>query len=233
MKSSKKKHILMWALTIFMGITVIAFFPSISSIIALIFVAIAAPIGPLQKFLSERGLRGFTKGAVLCVAFVGTMLTVPTNSTSTADTPTRGTLPSAAVTQESAEPVQTPEPTLKPTPTPEPTATPTPEPTAEAAPTPAPTPEPTSAPTPQPTPEPTTGGSQVEGNGGNGNNFTTWDNPDQQNTSQTWVLNTHTMKIHYPSCGSVARIAPQNYATSNAPESELLARGYTRCGQCH
>lgn len=156
-KSPKKRPILVWVLTIFMGLSALAFFPSICSIIALIFVVIAMPIGPLQEFFSEHGLRGFAKGAVLCAAFVGTMMTAPTNSKPTADNTTRGTLPSMAVTHEtanpakSAEPVQTPEPTPKPTPTPEPTATPTPELTPE--PTPAPTPEPT--PTPIPTPEPT------------------------------------------------------------------------------
>ena len=56
--------------------------------------------------------------------------------------------------------------------------------------------------------------------------------PTQQQSSQTWVLNTNTMKIHYPSCSSVSRIAAGNYATSTASIDELLRRGYTRCGRC-
>lgn len=68
---------------------------------------------------------------------------------------------------------------------------------------------------------------------GNGDNFNTYDNEGQQHTSQTWVLNTSSMKIHYPSCSQVKKIAPQNYSTSNLSESELIAQGYTTCGVCH
>lgn len=114
----------------------------------------------------------------------------------------------------------------------------------------APAPESTLAPTSEPTPTPALvqpqGGTSSGGNsgggisdGGNsgggtgdGSNFQTWDNPDQQQTSQTWVLNTYTMKVHYPSCSSVSRIAPQNYTTSNASLNELLGQGYSRCGRC-
>lgn len=71
------------------------------------------------------------------------------------------------------------------------------------------------------------------GGTGNADNFYTWDNPDQQNTSAKWVLNNGTMKIHYPNCPDVRRIAPQNYATSNLSESELILQGYTTCGRCH
>ena len=83
--------------------------------------------------------------------------------------------------------------------------------TATPSPTPKPTPEPTPAPTPTPEPTPT---------------------PTPQQVARTWVLNTNTRKIHYPSCSSVSRIAAQNYATSTASIDELLARGYTRCGRC-
>lgn len=78
------------------------------------------------------------------------------------------------------------------------------------------------------------GGSTTGGNGsGNADNFNTWDNPNQQNTSAKWVLNTSTLKIHYPRCSDVARIAPQNYSTSNLSEEELLRQGFTTCGRCH
>lgn len=69
--------------------------------------------------------------------------------------------------------------------------------------------------------------------GNDGSNFNTYDNAAQQQTSQTWVLNTSSMKIHYPSCNQVKKIAPQNYSTSNLSESELIAQGYTTCGACH
>lgn len=64
------------------------------------------------------------------------------------------------------------------------------------------------------------------------NNFDTYDNPEQQNTSATYVLNTNTMKIHFPDCSSVKKIAPQNYSTSSLTISELEAQGYSCCGIC-
>ena len=66
----------------------------------------------------------------------------------------------------------------------------------------------------------------------NGSNFNTYDNPEQQNTEAVYVLNTSTKKIHYPSCKSVKKIAPQNYSTSNLSVEELKNQGYTTCGNC-
>lgn len=37
----------------------------------------------------------------------------------------------------------------------------------------------------------------------NSSNFNTYDNPEQQQTSAAYVLNTNTQKFHYPSCKSV------------------------------
>lgn len=76
----------------------------------------------------------------------------------------------------------------------------------------------------------TTSGNQSSGNG---NNFNTYNNQNQQQTSAQWVLNTSTKKIHYPNCRDVPKIAPQNYATSNLSEGKLLNQGYTTCGHCH
>ncbi len=63
-------------------------------------------------------------------------------------------------------------------------------------------------------------------------NFNTYDNPEQQNTADTWVLNKRSKKIHKPNCQSVAKIAPKNYATSNESIEALKKKGYTTCGQC-
>lgn len=104
------------------------------------------------------------------------------------------------------------EPTFEPAvePTPEPTAEPTPEPAAE------PTPEPTAEPTPEPTAEPTP---ESDSDVANANEF-------------TYVLNTSTQKIHHPNCKSVAKIKPENYATTDKSLDELLDAGYTKCGNC-
>ena len=130
-------------------------------------------------------------------------------------------------------PTQAPTPVPTPVPSPEPTQAPTPVPTQ--APTPEPTPVPTQAPTPEPTPVPAeTPVNQGTGTGSQDNNFNTYDNADQQNTTDTYVLNINpkSMKIHYPSCRSVPKIAPQNYSTSSESLEELKARGFTTCGIC-
>lgn len=67
---------------------------------------------------------------------------------------------------------------------------------------------------------------------GNGSNFDTYDNAEQQNISVEYVLNMNTRKFHYPSCSSVKKIAPHNYATSNESRDTLIAQGYSPCGRC-
>ena len=60
----------------------------------------------------------------------------------------------------------------------------------------------------------------------------------QQNTNAAssstakYVLNTKTMKIHYPDCNSVGQIKAENYAESNLSFEELIAQGYSACGNC-
>lgn len=64
------------------------------------------------------------------------------------------------------------------------------------------------------------------------NNFNAYNNSEQQHTSDMFVLNTSTFKIHWPDCNDVKKIAPENYSTSNLSISELEAQGYTTCGHC-
>lgn len=70
------------------------------------------------------------------------------------------------------------------------------------------------------------------GSYGNETNFSTYDNTSQQQTDDTFVLNTSSMKIHYPNCNDVKKIAPQNYSTSNLSLTELINQGYSTCGHC-
>lgn len=143
-------------------------------------------------------------------------------------TPTPTPEPSGA-----SAPEFVPEPTLEPIPEPAPTLEPSKAPTPESVPEPTPEPILEPAPTPAPVQEPATETPPPSSSGGGGSNFDTYDNPEQQKTEATWVLNTSSMKIHYPSCSDVKKIAPQNYSTSNLTESELIAQGYTTCGRCH
>ena len=48
----------------------------------------------------------------------------------------------------------------------------------------------------------------------------------------TYVLNTGTMKFHDPDCASVAQMKEENKASFTGTREELLAMGYSPCGQC-
>lgn len=68
---------------------------------------------------------------------------------------------------------------------------------------------------------------------GNGDNFDTYNIAEQQNTTESYVLNTKSKKIHYPSCKDVPKISPENYATSSSSRADLISQGYTPCGHCN
>lgn len=80
--------------------------------------------------------------------------------------------------------------------------------------------------------QPTESNNDTPSSVGNGENFNSYDNTEQQQTTATYVLNTSTHKFHYPSCKSVKKIAPQNYSTSNDSRDELISQGYDSCGIC-
>lgn len=67
---------------------------------------------------------------------------------------------------------------------------------------------------------------------GRTNNFTKYNNEEQQETTDEYVINKSTMVFHYPSCNDVAKIKPTNYRTSNSTRDELVAMGYKSCGHC-
>ena len=78
--------------------------------------------------------------------------------------------------------------------------------------TPEPTPEATPEPTPEPTPVPT---------------------PKPAPQLNTYVLNTNTMKFHIPGCKSVKKMKESNKVTVEAAREDLIAQGYSPCGNCH
>lgn len=63
-------------------------------------------------------------------------------------------------------------------------------------------------------------------------NFDKYDNINQQNTTDSYVLNTKSMIYHLPSCRMVSKISPENYSTSNLSDSELRSQNYSACGIC-
>ena len=48
-----------------------------------------------------------------------------------------------------------------------------------------------------------------------------------------YVLNTNTMKFHYPWCTAVDNISEHNRQDVNATRSEIIGEGYESCGICH
>ena len=48
-----------------------------------------------------------------------------------------------------------------------------------------------------------------------------------------YVLNNNSMKFHYPGCASVQKISPNNYGESSLSRDELIAQGYSPCGNCN
>ena len=60
------------------------------------------------------------------------------------------------------------------------------------------------------------------------------DNPDCQNeTAQTYILNTNTKKIHRPTCSSVSQMKETNKQTYEGTVEELENMGYTPCKKCN
>ena len=51
-------------------------------------------------------------------------------------------------------------------------------------------------------------------------------------SSAHYVLNTHNMKFHKPNCHSAAEIAEKNRSEFDGDRSELVAMGYSPCGNC-
>lgn len=50
--------------------------------------------------------------------------------------------------------------------------------------------------------------------------------------SQTYVLNTNTMRFHLPDCPSVPDIKPKNRKEISGSHDEVIRMGYTPCGRC-
>ena len=48
-----------------------------------------------------------------------------------------------------------------------------------------------------------------------------------------YVLNTNTMKFHYPDCKSVKKMSEKNKSFFEGTRDEVIAMGYTPCGNCH
>lgn len=63
--------------------------------------------------------------------------------------------------------------------------------------------------------------------GGIGSNST-----QQGSSEQSYVLNTNSMKFHYPSCTSAQKISQKNRKDYTGTREELISQGYDPCGNC-
>lgn len=50
--------------------------------------------------------------------------------------------------------------------------------------------------------------------------------------AHSYVLNTNSHKFHYPDCASVSRMKEHNKSYVEATRDEVIARGYSPCGNC-
>lgn len=57
--------------------------------------------------------------------------------------------------------------------------------------------------------------------------------PQQTNSGTTYILNTNTMKFHFPSCSSVARMNEENKQVYTGTREDVIAMGYDPCGRCN
>ena len=80
---NKASTTLLWILTIFMILSAWVYFPSVASIIMLLFSAIAIPLEPVRNFWKAKKLQGITKGILLGVLFFVAVGIAPTDKAET------------------------------------------------------------------------------------------------------------------------------------------------------
>ena len=56
---------------------------------------------------------------------------------------------------------------------------------------------------------------------------------ENQPMAASYVLNTNTMKFHYPDCASVYQMKDKNKEYVSATRDEIISWGYSPCGNCH
>ena len=56
---------------------------------------------------------------------------------------------------------------------------------------------------------------------------------DEEGPAITYVLNTNTMRFHYPDCRSVKQMKDKNKLIEETTREDLIERGYDPCGNCN
>jgi len=68
--------------------------------------------------------------------------------------------------------------------------------------------------------------------GGIGGNSTQQSGTSSGSSVESYVLNTNTMKFHYPNCSSAKKISQKNRKDYTGTREELINQGYDPCGNC-
>ena len=202
-----------WFLSVFCFLGAIAYFPSFASLLLFIAAILQVPIPFIKDKLAEINLTGVKSFILALILFFGGALAAPspnshssssTNEVVSADISDSAFMEKARSADLIAAPISEDEYISS-----EPATTPAQKPISEL--TPKPTPEPTPAPTPEPTPDPTP----------------------EPTVGITYILNTNTLKFHYPDCKSVKQMKESNKQEYTGSRDELISRGYSPCGNCH
>lgn len=77
------------------------------------------------------------------------------------------------------------------------------------------------------------GGSSSDGSGNSGSGSQNANAGSQDNTEQTYILNTNTKRYHLQGCRSLSQMKDKNKRTFHGSKKELSRMGYKPCGNCH
>ena len=230
-----RKRIFFWLGTLVLALAALALFPSAASVALLLAAALLLPLPRWQELLKERlllygQLKAVTAAALFvcgaALALAGPLQTMlPTSAPvslsaaandTDSDADSDSSAPSEGVSQTPDTALST-QPSVQPSaePSAEPSAQPSAEPSAESPSEPSARPSPESSASAAPQPTPSTANSTSQG------------------VVKEYVLNTSSKKFHLPTCSSVKQMNESNKTTFSGTREELIAQGYTPCGNCN
>ena len=217
----------------------LAYLPAITGFISILVAVFLAPIPKWQDIIGKF-VKAKIKTIAIVILVILTFVSVPTTEIPDGDIAPETTASVVDETNETIHSTTNTEPTSAPTteatsaPTTEVTSAPNTEVTSAS------TTEATSAPTTEATSAPTTEATSASTTEATNEPPTETTNaptiepttaPTEDN-GRDYVLNTNTMKFHYPSCSSAGEIKDKNKAYFHGTRDELIAKGYSPCGRC-
>ena len=252
----KTKNIGLWILSVFFIIAALAYFPSISTLLAILVATLTIPIASWQKIL-QKFVRGKLKVIIVVALALLTLAIAPKANDSTLTekplTTTPTTVPETTVPETTVPATTVPETTVPETTVPATTvpattipATTVPATTVPATTVPATTVPATTVPATTEPPHthsyssatcttPATCSCGATQGSANGHNYTNGKcsvcgTKDPNYNEITYVLNTNSMKFHNPGC---SRLPTQNRLDTTKSREEVINQGYEPCGICH